>query len=120
MERGGRSSGIERVVPANGVAGGEDLDLDASCAQLVERLRIWLHAAVRPGAEDQPLRQLVENVGEILEHESVPVPAPPVLLEALGQDDEVARVLLAVDDDVSESVALDAGHQGIMTQPTGS
>jgi hypothetical protein len=29
-------------------------------------------------------------------------------------------VLLAVDDDVSESVALDAGHPGIMTQPTGS
>jgi hypothetical protein len=117
VERGGRSSGIERPVPANGVPGGEHLDVDASGAQLVERSRIGLHAAVRAGAEDQPPRQLVEHVVEILEHEPVPVPAPPVFLDTLGKDDDVAGVLLTIDDDVPEPVVLDARHGGIMPQP---
>src|SRR6516164_1870391 len=84
VERGGRVIGVEPEVALHGVGCRERLDVDAARAEPLERFRVGPEAAVRARADDQPLRQLVEDVGEVVEHEAVPVPAPPVADDPAG------------------------------------
>jgi len=111
VERGGRVIGVEPEVALHGVGCRERLDVDAARAEPLERFRVGPEAAVRARADDQPLRQLVEDVGEVVEHEAVPVPAPPVADDPAGQDDDVAGLLAPVDDDAAEALPLDPRHR---------
>jgi hypothetical protein len=65
---------------------------------------------VRAGADEQPLGQLVKHLVKIVEHEPVTVLAPPAAHHAVGQHDDVARVLTTVDRHAPEAVAFDRGH----------
>jgi hypothetical protein len=85
----------------------QGLDLDTPLPEQLNRLRVGTHLPVRPRAYDQPLRQLVEDLPEVGKDESVPVGPPPVGEHTLGQDDDVTRLLLTVDDEMTESVSLD-------------
>jgi hypothetical protein len=120
VERGRGAGGVERAVAANRFLCGENLDLDAPAAKAGDRIWVRLQASVYAGAEDEPLGELVEDVLEIFQHQAVPVPAPPVPYDALGEDDDVPRVLLSVDRDVPEPVALDSRHDRMITQRAGA
>ena len=109
MERGSRRSGIELLQAADGLARGQRLDFDSPLAQELERYRVRTEAAVGARSDHQALRELVEDPVEIVEDEAVAVAPPPVADDSVGQDDEVGRLLVPVDDDAAEAVALDAG-----------
>ena len=49
-------------------------------------------------------------VNEVVEHQRVAVPAPPVPHHLVRQDDEVLGLLTPVDDDPPELVMVDARH----------
>jgi hypothetical protein len=65
------------AVAADSLARRQRLDLDAPLPEPLDRLRAGLHLRVRARAHDQVLGQLVNDVIEIDEDETVPVRAPP-------------------------------------------
>jgi hypothetical protein len=107
VERGRRAARIELAVAADGLVRRQGLHLDAALAELVERLRLRTHLPVRARADDKPFRQLLEYVVQVGEDESVPIRAPPIGEYALGEDDHVTRLLVAVDDEITEAVSRD-------------
>src|SRR5437763_443246 len=111
VQCGRRSARVELAVATDSLVRRQGLDLDAPLPQLLERLRVGAHLPVRARAHDQALRQLLDNVPEIGKHQSVPISPPPVGEHALGEHDHVARLLLTVDDKVTESVSLDPRHR---------
>src|SRR5437773_7537038 len=111
VKRGRRAARVELAVATDGLVRRQRLDLDAPLPQLLERLRVGTHLPVGARAYDQPLRQLVDDVAEIGKHQSVPIRPPPVGEQTLGEDDHVARLLLTLDDEVTESVSLDPRHR---------
>src|SRR6266496_327239 len=111
MECGRRAARVELAVATDGLVRRQGLDLDAPLPQLLERLRVGTHLPVGSRADDQPLRQLLDDVAEIGKHQSVPISPPPVAEHALGEHDHVPRLLLTVDDEVTESVSLDPRHR---------
>src|SRR5215211_7284229 len=111
MECGGRAARVELAVATDGLVRRQGLDLDAPLPQLLECLRVGTHLPVGARAHDQALRQLLDHILEIGKHESVPISPPPVGEHTLGEHDHVARLLLTVDDEVTESVSLDPRHR---------
>ena len=77
--KGGR--GLRRVAgrePSYGLLGRKRFDLDPATAELLDGPAIRTHPRLGPTPDDEPLRKLVEDVIEIVKHESVPVAPPPV------------------------------------------
>jgi hypothetical protein len=62
-------------------------------------------------------REVVQDLDQVIEHQRVAVPAPPVPHHPVGQDDEVLGLLASVDDDPPELVLVDPRHP---TTPSGS
>jgi hypothetical protein len=60
--------------------------------------------------DHEPPRQLADHLVEIIDHERMPLSAPPVSDDALRKDDHVARLFLAVDTHAAEAVILDPRH----------
>jgi hypothetical protein len=110
MEGGGRPTRVELAVATNGLISWQRLHLDTPLSELVERLRIWAHLRIRARAHDQTLRQLLEDVVEIVKNETMSICAPPVGDNATGENDHIASLLLAVDDEMAEPVSLDPRH----------
>src|SRR5439155_541381 len=69
--------------------------------------------AGRPRETAQARGQLVEHVAQVLDVQRMPLAPPPVTDHAARQHDHVARVLLPVDEDAPEAVALEPGHGGL-------
>src|SRR5439155_6616505 len=111
VQCGRRAARVELAVATDSLVRRQGLDLDAPLPELLERLRVGTHLPVGAHAHDQPLRQLLEDVAEIGEHESVPIRPPPVEEHTLGEHDHVTRLLLTVDDQVTEAVSLDPRHR---------
>src|SRR6266545_3325567 len=111
MERGRRAARVELAVATDSLIRRQGLDLDAPLPQLLDCLRVGTHLPVRARPHDQALRQLVDDVFEVGKDESVSIRPPPVGEHALGEDDHVTRLLLTVDDEVSEAVSLDPRHR---------
>jgi hypothetical protein len=116
MERGGRPGWVELAEEANGLAGRHGVDLDAASAKGLQCSRIRFKPAVMTRSDHEPLGELVEHVGEILEHQAVPIAPPPAPDHPLRQHDHVLPVLLAVDEDASELVPLDPRHLSAYSQ----
>ena len=95
---------IELAESNNGALGRQAFDLNAALAQTVQRRGVRTHLSRCPRADDQPLGKLVQHVLEILEHERMAVPAPPVGDDAMGEHDHIAGHLAPLDDDVPEPV----------------
>src|SRR6266542_4590290 len=110
MKRRRRPTRVELAVAADRLARRQRLDLDASLPEPLDRLRVGLHLRVRSRAHDQVLGQLVNDVIEIGEDETVPVRAPPVGHHTVGENDQISRLLLAVDDEMTEAVSLESRH----------
>src|SRR5205823_3297054 len=111
VQCGRRAARVELAVATDGLVRRQGLDLDAPLPELLERFRVGTHLPVRARAHDQPLRQLLDDVSEIGKYQSVPISPPPVGEHTLGEHDHVARLLLTVDDEVTESVSLDPRHR---------
>src|SRR6266487_5003813 len=111
VKGGRRAARVELAVATDSLVRRQRLDLDAPLPQLLDCLRVGTHLPVRTHAHDEPLRQLLEDVAEIGKHQSVPIRPPPVGEHTLGEHDHVARLLLTVDDEVTESVSLDPRHR---------
>ena len=67
--------------------------------------------AVRPRPDDQVRRELLKHLVQVCEYETMPLGSPPVREHAVGQDDHVLRLLLAVHEDAAEAIPLDPRHQ---------
>lgn len=111
MKCGRRAVGVELAVAMDSLARRQDLDLDTSLPELLNRLRIGTHLPVRARAYNQALRQLVDDLREVGKDESVPIGPPLIGEHTLGQDDHVTRLLLTVDDEMTESVSLNPPHR---------
>src|SRR6266511_3656429 len=111
VQCGRRAARVELAVATHSLVRRQRLDLDAPPPQLLDCLRVGTHLPVRAHAHDQPLRQLLDDVAEIGKDQSVPIRPPPVGEHTLGEDDHVARLLLIVDDEVTEAVSLDRRHR---------
>src|SRR5262249_49873703 len=110
MQRGRGPGRLELREEPDRFAGRERVDRDAATPERLERLGIGLELSVGTGADHEPGGEVVEHVLEILENESVSLPAPPVPDAPAGEHDHVAAVLVAVHDHPAELVALDPGH----------
>src|SRR6266540_1266470 len=110
VQRRGRPLRVELAEPDHGAVGWEALDLDAALVETLQRGWVGAHLRRRPHADDQPLGELLENVREILEHQGVPVATPPIPNDAPRQHDQVARLLLPFDHDVTEPVVPNLRH----------
>ena len=93
MQRGGGAPLVKLAVATDRLVGVQALDRDVAPPKLGDRRRIWTQPAVRSDAEDQPLRQLVEHLIEILKRERVSIAAPPVGHDPVGQHDQIPRLL---------------------------
>jgi hypothetical protein len=113
MKRGGGAPLVRLAVPLDGLGGVMRLDLDPPLAERVEHRRVGLKLAVSPAADDETLGQLVLHLLEVIHHERVTLATPPIGDDAVGQDDQIASVLLAVDDDPPKAVVLKARHRGV-------
>jgi hypothetical protein len=119
MESGRGLRGIGRRIAFDRLARRQHLDLDAALFQLRERRRVGLHLPLRAGADDESRGQLVEDGLEVVEDQSVPLASPPIPHDALGKNDDVARLLCAVDDDAAEAVVLQACDGSILGRVAG-
>ena len=110
MQRGGGAARVELRVPLDRLRRRQYLDLDTARTQTLDRLRIGLQPPVRTCADDEALGELVEHVREVVEHEAVAVLPPPSRDDAVGQDDQVARLLRPVHGEAAEAVAIEPGQ----------
>ena len=111
MERGGRSPRVRLAVSPHRFGGVMCLDLDPPLSQRIEHGRMGPELPVSAAAHDQTLGQLVLHLLEVVHHERMTFAPPPVGYDAVGQDDQISGVLLAVDDDPPEAVALKPRHR---------
>ena len=111
MQRRRRRPRIELGVAPDGLRRREYLDLDAAAAQPLERAGVGPQLPVRAGADEQPLRELIDDLVEILEHKPMPCFPPPSTHDPPGQHDDVARLFASVDRDAPKAVAVDLGHR---------
>jgi len=114
VEGGGRSPRFACAEPPDGFSSREHLDLDPAPAERLQRLGVRSHLRGGAAADDQPLRDLVDDVVEVLENEAVPLFPPPVPHHPRGKDDHVPRMGLAVHDDLPEPVVADPFHTRIL------
>src|SRR5688572_15127206 len=117
MKRRRRPPLVRLAVALHGLAGVKRLDLDPPFLQLLEHGRVEAKLAVGAAAHDQTLGKLVLHLLEVLHYERMSFPAPPVGYDAVGQDDQIASVLLAVDDDPPEAVVREPDHRLHGTAP---
>jgi diadenosine tetraphosphatase ApaH/serine/threonine PP2A family protein phosphatase len=111
MKCGRRAAGVELAVAMDSLARRQSLDLDTPLPELLNRLRVGTHLPVRARAYNEPLRQLIDDLAEVGEDESVPIGPPPIGKHAVRQDDHVTRLFLTVDEETTEVVALDPRHR---------
>ena len=69
--------------------------------------RIGVHPPVRASTDDQVVREAAADHLEVVQDESVSVCQPPISDDPFGRHDHVARLLFTVDDDATETVALE-------------
>src|SRR5215218_9144462 len=110
MQGRGRAPLVRVSVAAHGVGSEQHLDVDPATLQLLDHGARRPQPAVRAGAEDELLGKLVLDIAEVLDRERVALVPPPVREDAIGQHDQVARLLLTIDDDPPEAVVLQTGH----------
>jgi hypothetical protein len=103
---------VELAIPAHGLGGPHRFDLDTTGGKCLEHRLGWAQAPVVTAAEHQAFRQLVDYLVEVFEREGVPLAPPPVRNHSIGEDDEVAGVLLAVNGDPTEAVIGQSRHEG--------
>jgi hypothetical protein len=108
---GRRAAGVELAVTIDSLARRQGLDLDTPLPKLLNRLRVGTHLPVSARAYNQALRQLVDDLPKVGKDESVPIGPPPIGEHTFGQDDHVTRLLLAVDNEMTESVSLNPLHR---------
>ena len=65
MESSRRAARIELAVAANGLAGGQRLDLDTPLSKLLDRLGLGPQLPVRARTDEQVPRQLLVHVVEV-------------------------------------------------------
>lgn len=99
MQGSGRALGIKLAIATNRLRCAKDLDRDAARSELLQRVRIGVHAPVHPGPDQQALGQLWQHLGQVLDHEFMAVAPPPVRHGAIGQQDQVRLFLVPVDHD---------------------
>jgi hypothetical protein len=92
-----RGSGVKPAVTTHRVLGRKHLDLDSALSEGFDCLRVRDHAPVGAGTDDQTLGQIGENFIQVLEHQAVAIPAPPIPDNPSREDDDIVSVLLAVD-----------------------
>jgi hypothetical protein len=109
MQSRGGTPLVEVCVAANRVVGRQHLHVDPPPFELLDHGARGVEPAVRPGTEYELLGKLVLDFSEVLDRERMPLPSPPVREDAVGQHDQVAGLLLAVDDDAPEAVVLQPG-----------
>ena len=105
------AAGVGVASAADGLRGRERLDLHPASPQLVDHRGIGPELPVGAAAEDQPLGELVQDLVEVAHGQRVTLTPPPIGHHALGQDDQVAGVLLADDGDPPEAVVLELCHR---------
>ena len=110
MERRRRLDWIELAVAAYRLAGRHRLDAHPATRELVEHGLRRAKLAVGSGAQDQRPGQLALHLAEVLEAQRMALAPPPVRHDAVGRNDQVARLLLAIDNDAPEAVVLQPGH----------
>jgi hypothetical protein len=98
VERRRRPTRVELSVAPDGLRRGQALGGDVPRAQLFDGRGIGPQAPIRSRSDHEPLGKLVDDLLEILEDESMPFATPPASDDAVRQDDDVLRVLLAVDE----------------------
>jgi hypothetical protein len=95
------------VVCLAGLFRGLGDELDAGCLErLLGRWRD-AHPAIGALANNQQIRTGNQNVLQVGGLEDVTFPAPPAAEHSVRQDDHIALVGLAVNDQVSEAVSVD-------------
>ena len=83
-----------------------DNHLEPSGLQVLQGLERHPHQARASCANDEGPGLLCDNGPQILGDKKMPLPAPPVSLDAIGVDDNIGRVALPINDDVSEAIRL--------------
>jgi hypothetical protein len=112
VEGRGGAALVELAVAPDGVGGLEHLDVDPAPLELLDHRPRRTELLLRASTEYERLRQLVLDLAEVFDRERVTFLPPPVGDDPAGQDDQVARLLLAVDDDPAEAVVLKPGYAG--------
>jgi hypothetical protein len=110
VKRRGGTPLVELSVATDRIGGAQHLDVDPATLQLLDDGSRRTEPAVRTRAEYELLGEIILNLAEVVERERVAVPPPPVGEDAVGQHDDVARLLLAVHDDPPEAVVLKPRH----------
>lgn len=64
----------------------------------------------RADAQDKPHRKLIEHLVQVLDRQRVALAPPPIGHHPVGQHDEIASVLMAVDGEPPEVVVLQMSH----------
>jgi len=82
--------------------------LDTSLFQGLPCLIGNSHAPIDALTDDQQIGARVEHLFEVSGTQRVTLPAPPIGYDPVRQDDDVLAVRLTVDDDPSESIAVNA------------
>jgi Winged helix DNA-binding domain len=110
VQRGGGGAFVELAVTAYRRVGGQALDPHAAPLELRDDRRVGTQLAVGADAEHEPPGQLVEHLVEVLHRQRVALAAPPTADNPVGQDDQITRVLLAIDGEPAEAVIQEASH----------
>jgi hypothetical protein len=104
---GGR---IELSVSVYGVSRVQDLHLDATTLEFLERAGIRPHSSVGTRTNHENRWRIVDDLHQVLDDKPVPVLAPPVGDDPVRKKNDVAGMLLTVDDDAAEFVVVYYGH----------
>jgi hypothetical protein len=107
MKCGRRAAGVKFAVAMDSLARRQGLDLHTPPPELLNRPRVGTHLPVRARAYYQALRQLVDDLPEVGDDESVPIGPPPIGEHTVGEHNQVARLMLTVDEEMAETVTLD-------------
>ena len=81
---------IELTVPIDRVVRRKDLNFDPASFELLNDARIRLQASISAGTDDERRGQFLDDIGQVLGDEGVPILAPPVGDNAVGEQDHVS------------------------------
>jgi protein-L-isoaspartate(D-aspartate) O-methyltransferase len=113
---GGRSRRrIQFGEEANRFVGLPHINVDPTLLQKIDRVGSRTHLSGGSGPHNEPFRQFVENLHEILQGQRMSVLAPPIPHDAMRKDDHVARLLMPVYQYPAELITVDPRH--VATSP---
>jgi hypothetical protein len=97
---------VELAVASHCRVGGQALDLHPAALELRDNGGVGAQTAVGSDTQNEPRRKLIEHLVQVLDSQRVALAPPPIGHHTVGQHDEIAGVLMAVDGEPPEAVVL--------------